>query len=410
MARPPRVRWDERRKGWVSTAIGPVSDKTGRRVGLINRDIGPPTGRDGVRNRAAAELWLAEQLEADRRPGGGQTLADLAELFLDWCAAEGRAERTIAGHVEKLRTFCRARRGLVYYGELPAAQLQAEDLSRWIDARKRDGWGEQYIANVVQSVNACLNWAATPDHDRPEGVRLLPENPFQGVRRPNVPTPPRRYAGPEARDAMVRYARARARRRTVGSLARRFDRLFAVAIQFCLETGCRPDECCRLEWSHIDWSTRTATLRGKSTHRTGRPRVLPLTTGMVRLLRAIERLPGRHPDRVFTHLRRDGKPADLAGTPYTGHSISIKFRHWRDEAIAAGAPIERAGSGRLTLYALRRDLGSDILRLTGSHAESAEVLGHSPSMNARLYASFEERRVVDLAEKVAKARKGSGGE
>jgi hypothetical protein len=60
----------------------------------------------------------------------------------------------------------------------------------------------------------------------------------------------------------------------------------------------------------------------------------------------------------------------------------------------------------LTLFGLRRDMGADVLRLTGSHAESAEVLGHSPETNARHFASFEAERTVELAKAVALSRNG----
>ncbi|HEY2158375.1 MAG TPA: hypothetical protein VGH33_22285 [Isosphaeraceae bacterium] len=79
---------------------------------------------------------------------------------------------------------------------------------------------------------------------------------------------------------------------------------------------------------------------------------------------------------------------------------------------------EQHGEGAITLRAGQdvdvrdwpprrvRAAGGDILRLTGSHAESAEVLGHSPEINARHYASFEAARATDLARAVAEARKG----
>ena len=74
------------------------------------------------------------------------------------------------------------------------------------------------------------------------------------------------------------------------------------------------------------------------------------------------------------------------------------------------------------MYAMRRDLGADILRDTGSHAASAEVLGHSPEINARNYATFEDERSVNLAadvearrvreaiERRKKARESRGGQ
>ena len=134
-----------------------------------------------------------------------------------------------------------------------------------------------------------------------------------------------------------------------------------------------------------------------------------VAASVVRLLRAIRALPGRHPDYVFTHARRDGgKDGDLAGVPWATRAIAHKFADWRDEFAAAGLAIQTDGPHALTLYQLRRDVGADVLRMTGSHAESAEVLGHSPEVNARHYASFEANRAADLAERMERRRAESG--
>ena len=122
--------------------------------------------------------------------------------------------------------------------------------------------------------------------------------------------------------------------------------------------------------------------------------------------------PGRHPDNVFTHLARDGQGrrdcGDLAGVPWKVSALDQKLRLWRIAAEAAGVATTGETGEPLTLYGLRRDMGADILRLTGSHAESAEVLGHSPEINARHYASFEAERAVALAKAVAERRRESG--
>jgi hypothetical protein len=54
-------------------------------------------------------------------------------------------------------------------------------------------------------------------------------------------------------------------------------------------------------------------------------------------------------------------------------------------------------------------MGADVLRMTGSDATSAEVLGDSAAMNERHYSSFEAERAVELAKKaVAERRRGAG--
>lgn len=143
-------------------------------------------------------------------------------------------------------------------------------------------------------------------------------------------------------------------------------------MRFCEATGCRPGEACRLEWRHVQWDEGRAVLKGKSTGKTGRMRVLPLVPSILRILRAIEGLPGRHPDYVFTQLARDGagrrEAGDLAGIPWKVGALDQKTRLWRIAAEAEGIVTTGETGEPLTLYGLRRDIGSDVLRLTGSYA------------------------------------------
>jgi integrase len=348
------------------------------------------------------------------------TIQDLHPAFLSY--AERRAEageramRTVEGHADRLQTFANFEHGGRLYGKLAGSKLRPADLSRFIRDCQGRGLSPGYINSIVLSVNAMLNGAARPVPDRGEGrpERVIAENPFNGVERPKNPAPARRYVGPGARRALCEFAALRALSRPIDSSAWRYDRLFVALIRFCEGTGCRPGKACRLEWRHIRWDESRAVLRGKVTARTGGMRVLPLAPSVVRMLRAIERLPGRHPDHVFTHLARDCRgrrdAGDLAGIPWNFHALDQKLRLWRIAAKAAGVAITGETGEPLTLYGLRRDMGADILRLTGSNAESAEVLGHSPEINARHYASFEAERTVELAKAVADRRWGPAEE
>jgi len=348
---------------------------------------------------------IAEQAKGERR-ADNPTLDDLAEMFCEW-SSKTKEARTAQGHSERLTTFAKfAPSGGVPYGDRAIRDLQATDLSRFIKAFKSQGYSPGYINSIVLSVMACFNWAVAPIEDRiPE--RLLTLNPFAGVRRPKNPAPPKRYAGSEARRAFLVYARRRACSHKVGTLARRFERLVIELLRFAEATGCRPSEACRLEWQHIDWEGARAKLKGKSTHKTGKDRVLPLTASILRSLRAIERLPGRHERYVFTHRGEAGtkEEPNLAGLPWNGHALAQKIRLWRTEAIEQGYPIAAKGAAALTASAYRRDMGADVLRMTKSHAASAEVLGHSVAVNERHYSSFAEEYAVELARGVAEARK-----
>lgn len=420
MPRIPKPYYHDRDKCWVSYAVGELLP-SGRRRGERNDRIGAPEGRDGAANRAAAEVWLAGLLtaeaEAERR-ASDPPLSDVIEAYLDHAERlRGRGERqdqTIQGHRMNLDTFASSNVGGRKLGEIPVSRLRSADLDRFIRARQAKGDAPGYIRNIVISVHALMNWAARPVPDRGEGwpERVIPENPFKGVERPRVDAPAKRYVGPLARRQFYEYCLLRAAARPPWTASSRYDRLFVALMKFCEGTGCRPGEACRLEWRHIEWDARRAVLRGKSTGTTGRMRVLPLAPSLVRMLRAIEALPGRHADYVFTHVPRDGRGRgrdDLAGVPWNVCALDQKLRIWREAAEAVGVTTRGETGEPLTLYGLRRDMGADVLRLTGSHAESAEVLGHSPEINAKYYASFEADRAVDLTRRVLERRRDIPG-
>jgi integrase len=416
MPRPPKVWYVKEGGYWLSTSIGERSDKTGRRLGKRNLDIGPPTGRDGARNRAAAELWLNEQLraeaEAERdRCESDPTFARLAEMYLAWCKGRGLEARTLKGYAERLRAFAAFRHQGVCYGDRLARDFRPADLRRVVAKLKADACASTWVRDVAAAARAAMKWAAAPIDDRvPE--RLLPANPFADVEGVKVEAPPKRYAGPLARREFFDFLIVRACRLPARFKDWRWERLTIALFRFCEATGCRPSEARRLEWGHIDWESGVATLKGKTTAATGKKRRVPIPTDTLRILRAIERLPDRHERFVFTHERRrkgGGEAGQtLEGDPWTEDGLKQKFGRLRDEAIAAGLAIASEGAGSLTLYQLRRDLGADILRLTGSYAESAEVLGHSVAMNSRHYSSFEDERAVRRANEVAAHRKGKG--
>lgn len=391
----------------MTTAVGDPLP-SGRRPKTRTKAIGPPIGPDARKNEKAAEAWLQGLLDARadaERTADEPAVFELADAFLVWCAGPGElAPKTVAEYRLRLRKFLRAPGpDGTPLGRRLARDLRPGDLSRLLAGMKKEGYAPGYVASLSLTIHACLNWAARPIH-APDERRLIPANPFAGVARPKVPAPPKRYCGPEARAAFLAYAERRAG-------ADRFDRLAVAMFRFIEATGCRPDEACRLEWAHVDWEGGRAVLRGKSTAKTGRPRVLPLTAETLGLLGAIRDDPAAHPRFVFVHASRrpkktPGRAPDPAGSPWTANALAHLVRRWRDEAIAEGAPIKAAGPEALTLYALRRDLGADLLRDGASYADVAEVLGNSAAVSERHYASFGSEHAVNLAERVAERRRG----
>ncbi len=415
MPRLASVWWCKKDRCWLTSVGGEVSEKSGRRKPSRNRQIGPPEGPDRIRNERMAHEWLEALLEAERRQERAATEPLLKELVSTYLVAQEKrlAARTLQGYRERLETFCLFQSGKELYGNRLVRDLKPGDLSRFIRARASRRL-RAALHQLDHPVAQRLLQLGGPADRRPGPGADHPENPFAGVERPRNPAPEKRYAGRVAHEAFFEFAVIRTYlRHAPDSLGWRFDRLTIALFRFIQATGCRPSEACRLGWGMIDWKASTATMVGKSTHATGRKRVIPIPSATLRMLRGIERLPDRHTEFVFTHGQRDGarppKEGRWAGIPWVVNALDQKFRKWRDEAIAIGQPIASEGPAKLTLYALRRDLGADVLRLRGSHADSAEVLGHSPEMNAKHYASFARDHALSLTEQIALARRAPKG-
>lgn len=415
MPRPASPYYDNTERCWRSKGVGRISEKTGRPVGMRNYDIGPPRGVDAAANRRAAQAWLDEILIAESKSLGScmsaPTFAELAERYLEW-AKPRIQERTWSGYRERLGKVCAWRDGRGrYLGDRLASDLSVADTERLTRQAKELQFKPTRVRDLIVAAKTVTAWGARVVPSRvPE--RILLSDPLADAVGPRLPAPPKRYAGPLARReffaaCVVRLMQIDPDR---APMRWRFDRLVVAMWRFLAETGARPDEACRLRWGHIDWRAGVATLRGKTTEATGAMRRIPLPASTARLLRAISRLPGRHAEFVFTHASRaGGSSGDLAGVEWTTNALDHKFKAWRDEFAGPdqdGIAAKLVGDGRLTLYQLRRDLGADVLRMTGSHSQSAEVLGHSPTVNARHYSSFADSHATSLADRVDRIRRG----
>lgn len=405
MPRPPSVYWHERDRCWITLAVGEVLP-SGRRKGARNYELGP-------RQKSEAKAWLRELLGeevAARRRVDRFTLSAVVDAYLEWSA--GRlAPATLRAYRERLKAFIAfRRRGERTLGEKRLDALEADDAEAFVEDGRRRGWSAIYVRSILTTVGSCVAWSIRKVRDRPDGLPpvLLAVDPFASVALPSVGRPPKRYCGAATRGGFMEYAAIRAALNDPTTSGYRFDRLFVAALRFIEATGARPGEAVRLEWSHIRWGEKRAILPGKSTTATGERRIIPLPPHVLALLRSIRRLPGGHRRWVFTCAARDGhtwKDGHREGSPWEIGAFVQKFRVWRNAADEIGVPVRNQTGELLTMYQLRRDMGADVLRATGSHSESANVLGHSVAVNERYYSSFEADRAVERVDEIARLRR-----
>lgn len=297
----------------------------------------------------------------------------------------------------------------------PASAVTSADLDGCVAAWRRAKYSPNYVRSLVRALRAAYRWGARDVAGR-EPARVLAADPLAGYVAPKVPAPPDRYVdGPVVR-RFVRWAWARARAGGPKDLTRRFERLFLLMFRFGTLTGVRPKEACRLKWSHLDRANHIAVFPGKATWKTGKMRIVDLTPPVWRILRAVERLEGHHPEFVFTHMRgKDagtrGEGSAEAGEPWPdGSASSKKLRKLLLDAIDAGvAGLDKVGPKRIVQYTNRHNLASRALMGGMTASETAEILGNTADVVAKYYGHIQREHTARRANELAARRGKSRG-
>lgn len=454
MPRPNRPHWNAHAGRFRSR----VNGKTVYFPKSIGKDDKPQI--DGI-PRAAWE-FLADHLKREEGVATGHldpTVYWLCQSYLAWSEDEVAAGRVSGkqdqNRVAHLKLFVdhsglkdRKARSLTpeamddFFARLRTVKLSQTDRTP----------SAYYVHNIGKTIRAMLRWAARPVSGRTP-TRLIHPDPLDGYRYPGQPGAVRgyvegvvvrrflRWAWGEARwaDNVRRYSKKpgapgpepRGIKPTVsrrGALKRRFDRVFVLMLRFQRLTGCRPGEACGLEWSEVSppppsdpverWEPRTITVkpeRVKTRKQTTRARKIHVTPPVARLLRAIERLPGRHDVYVFTHMRGTGAAdrgylSPEAGEPWPdGSAASAKVAILRRAAIAAGVEgVEAVGPTKLIAYANRHAYASEGSSLGFSDEQIAEQLGNTPEVLRRVYSHSVDREAESRAHDIAERRRQMG--
>jgi integrase len=409
MPRVARPRWSGTHGRWYAKVGATGPDGRARPV-YFPREIGP-------KDEAAA--WehfrsLVAEPEAPR-PTTDPTTGELCLAYLEWARGEVKANRMSAAHWKSRRSHLKKwashdPQGVIV-AEKKASALSAADLDGFLQAAM-EGLSPHYVADMARSILAVMNWAARPVAGR-QPERILAENPLRGYRRPVTPRGAEgRYADARTLRRFARWCWALAREKK--GLQRRSDRVALLMFRFLRLTGARPGEACRLEWGMIDWEDQVAVIpppRHKTGKKTGRPRTIFLGTSGRKLLREIERLPGRHEVFVFTH--RGGKGSRLrgvrpeAGEPWNTDALGKKIKAWRRAAIEGQVKgIADVGEERLVAYLLRHSYITDASLGGAPHATLAKLVGNSPRELERTYDHAVRSRLSEKAEEIARKRRG----
>lgn len=400
MGRPAEPRFHPTRKRWYARCGERGPDGKRRQV------YAPET----VVTKAEAWAWLRE---AEAQQGKAKavdarlTVATLLESYLAWAELEAGAGRMAratyavkALHLSRFAEYAPPALGHAL-ADKTAADLGVEELQGFVRSLQGAGYSPHYIHDIIASVQAALNWAARPIAERVP-ARLLPGgNPFAGYKTDVVIERTDRYVEAGDIEAFLEWAWKDARR--LSRVRRRFAKVFVLMLRFLRETGCRPGEAAAARWERVDWAKATLTVpEWKNKKKTGRDRLIHLTAPVLRILRVLHRLKGRHPEFVFTHLRGKGSVA-RGGNPLHGEpwgsvaAMGYRLRKLRDAAAKAGVPVATRGARRLTAYLLRHTYGADAKMAGLGDHEAAELMGTSAEVFRETYGRVQ----VDHARKVA---------
>jgi integrase len=149
-------------------------------------------------------------------------------------------------------------------------EISNRDIAELLRRLRQDGYATGTTNRVLVLLRYMYNLA------KKWGVPGAVENPATGLKTaPDV--------------CRERFLSAEEAQRLLSALATDENQVAAKAIKLLLLTGARRNEVTKAKWDYIDFDRRTLLV---PISKTGRSRVISLSTAALQLLRSIERLPG----------------------------------------------------------------------------------------------------------------------
>ncbi len=289
--------------------------------------------------RAAADNSAVSATAAPGPPQTGLTVGELFEKYLDWCRRH-REPRTYDGYLWHLQRFCDH---LKTARTLPAAALRPFHVVEWLDAHP--GWGPTYRRNATAAVQRAYNWAAELGH--------LPHSPVRGIKKP-MPGRRESFVAPED------WGRIRDSYRPADP--------FRLFLEFCWETGARPQEARAIEPRHVHLDRAVVALPPPEAKGRRKWRVIRLEGRALDIVR--ERLLAGTP-RLFVN---------RAGRPWTSFAVNCRFGRLK-------AKLGR----KFCNYDFRHGFCQRLLVSGVDHLTVAALLGHGDGqMVQRVYSHLDQ--------------------
>lgn len=290
--------------------------------------------------RAAANTSaVSAGATAPESPQNGLTVGGLFEKYLDWCQRH-RGPRTYDGYVWHLQRFCDH---LKIARTLPALALRPFHVVEWLDAHPK--WGPTYRRHATAAVQRAYNWAEELGH--------LDANPVRKIKKP-LANRRETFVTPEdwvkIRDSY------------------REGDPFRTFLEFCWETGCRPQEARHIEPRHVHLDKALIAIPPAEAKGRRKWRVIRLEGRALDLVRG--RVTGAA-EKLFTN--RDG-------AAWTSYALNCRFARLK----------EKLGE-KFCAYEFRHGFTQRLLVSGVDHLTVAALLGHADGqMVQKVYSHMDQ--------------------
>jgi integrase/recombinase XerC len=258
-------------------------------------------------------------------------VADVCEKFLDWCEKH-REPRTYDWYKDHIQSFISF---LPNPAHMPVSGLKAFYVIEWIDAHPQ--WGDAVRRGAIIAVQRPFNWAAK--------LGYIDQSPLRSVEKP----PAKRR---EVAVSLEQWTEIRNHYRHGDP--------FRDLLEFCWETGCRPQEARAIEARHVRLDLGMILIPPNE------------AKGKKRWRRIL--LEGRSREIIERLIHRKGTVfVNAEGRPWTRYAMSGRFKRLKNHLGV-----------RYSAYALRHGFCQRLLEDGTDHLSVAELMGHA---NGQMVAS-----------------------
>ena len=183
------------------------------------------------------------------------TVAELYDRFLDWCQ-QHRAPRTYTDHRDLIQKFLDESPGVA---DLSASALRPFHIVEWVG--RHATWGDTRRRVAIIAVQRPFNWA--------EELGYIDNNPVKKIKKPKCQRREQAITVDQWKSIRDRYSESDP---------------FRELLDFCWETGCRPQEARAIEPRHVLLDRMCVAFPPDKAKGKKRWRIIRLTPSAVRLL------------------------------------------------------------------------------------------------------------------------------